>query len=279
MRVGFEEFEEIPDNIKEGLKLMQAVDFPAWKQSLSKTDMKYLPDNDKINLVYIFFEEFEKEYSFILTSNKIKINIVYVNKDRISYKDKLNDIYVQIPECIKNFDEYFFVMKDIDALKNDSSINEVEHYKKAQSINLKRSNSAYKCKKSVYSFLQQTEEVLKVLIDDYNSEKKLLEEVEEQIFFNKEIEGEKKSQGMKIIDSIIRAYLYISAFLYRLEDGGDLGGLSPEFSENEIKIQENIKQQLSETEKIEGSNLPSQEKIEAKSFLEELAEYVTKENR
>jgi hypothetical protein len=58
-----------------------------------------------------------------------------------------------------------------------------------------------------------------VVIGDYNASKRLLQNPEEELFFDKSIDGDKKLHGKKTIEAIVEAFLYASAFCFLLRYG------------------------------------------------------------
>ncbi len=260
---------ELDELTKYGIKLMQAINLNDLKELCSTlVPISACDDNDKVLITYLLLKEFEKEYSFILTSYKIRINQEYIENKRVDYKEILNSIYPKLTPINDNFQEYFETVRALNDIKNDSAMNEIEKYNRTNALEGKRSKIGFEARKNTRKFFEEIKEYLDRFINDYNSEKKLIENPEETLHFDTEIEGVKKVEDKKVIDAIVDADAFITAFIFRLEEGGDLSGISAEIKEIEVpKI----------TEEVPAEETPE----EQKGFLDELSQVIgdTGENK
>ncbi|GEM_PF-4393002 len=215
---------EIDEEIFKGLRLHKMMPIEELRQDLSRTGIKHCKNSDKLAYLFFLVKEFEKEYSFILTSSAIKINPAFTNNKKINYKDKMNMLYSSIRIFNALFEEYFMVMKDWNDINGDQVMGEVERYHRLQGIAKRRKNAAYGARKQVWNFFETLTGYLRIFIKDYNTTKKLIETPDEILRFNVDIEGKKKVHGKTIIEAIRQAYYFCSTVLFRLGDDGDLGG-------------------------------------------------------
>jgi hypothetical protein len=92
--VAEEEGEQLPEQVRKGLAIMNSLDLKKLRSVYDKSGIfKYVRDNDKILLAHILFREFDEEYSFILTTNKIKYNVQFTHSGKVDYRIKLSDLY------------------------------------------------------------------------------------------------------------------------------------------------------------------------------------------
>ena len=72
-----------------------------------KGEFELLNNTDKVLLTYLLFLEFEKEYSFILTTNKIKYNVDFSTNVKIDFRIKMQDIFNSLNKCRDHFRSYY----------------------------------------------------------------------------------------------------------------------------------------------------------------------------
>ena len=71
--------------------------------------------------------------------------------------------------------------------------------------------------------MKTIENTLSIVISDFNSSNRLLQNPDAVLRFDKEIDGEKILNGKKMIEAIIEAFLFASSFAFLL-NFGDLSG-------------------------------------------------------
>lgn len=254
---------EINELLKYGIQLMQSIDFTGIKESDGNAiPLEAQDDNDKVYLSYLLLKEFEKEYSFILTSYKIHIHPEYVDNKKIDYKQNLNALYPKLTPIYEDYQEYFSSVRDIKDIKKDYAMNEIERYNRLNVLDAKKTKHGFEARKDTKEFLGSIKEYLDKFINDYNNDKKLIENPEEPLHFDKNVEGVKKVEDRSVIDAIIDADAYITAFIFRLDEEGDLSGIS-----NEVK-----KIQIPQPG-------PAEEELKQESFLDELAQVMDTEGK
>ncbi|MDD5066872.1 MAG: hypothetical protein PHF84_07470 [bacterium] len=218
-----------------GVKLMHNVDMEKIiLENKEQFKLDRVPREDKIFLTFIFFKEFEKEYSFVLTSYKIIIKPLFEDNKRINYKDKLSALYTPFTNFNELFRDYFDGVHQLEELKADLGVNEITRYNRMTALESKRTKLGYEIKGEALRYFTELKQYLDKFINDYNTDKRIIENPDDELNFNVEVEGIKKVETKKIIDAIIDIDAFTSAMLFRLEEGGDLVGLSSEVKQIQV---------------------------------------------
>lgn len=231
----------ISDVEKEGLELMYRLDNKTLRSLYDKKgEFELLNDTDKVLLSYMLFLEFEKEYSFILTTNKIKYNIDFSTNVKVDYRSKMQDIFNQLKKCQDAFRSYYDTHLEYIQIFNQKPMNNnqyISYSKRLDEILKKKKQVGSMSRMIIKSFMDNLASVLNVLIDDMNSRQKFISNPQDILEFSHEIEGEKKLKNKKIYEAIAIIFSYVSALSYRISSSGDLSG-KLEFEDNEKGIEE-----------------------------------------
>ncbi len=221
-----------------GMLLIKEIDLKKiFEEHKELLPLEYCPLDDKVLHVFAYIKEFEKEYSFILTSYKIIIVPTFENNKRVDYKNKLIDIYTPLNNLNELMKDYFNNMKNIEEIKNDKLMNRFDKYNRITSFEGKRSKQSFELKKIALEYFSELKQYLDKFINDYNNQRDIIENPEDELHFDKEVEGEKKVEGKKIIEAIMDADAFISGLIYRLEEGGDLSGIKTEDIQFEVPLE------------------------------------------
>ena len=226
---------DLDEEIIEGVKIMQEVD----RQKIidgQKDDflLKYCSEDDRILHIFIFLKEFELEYSFILTSHKIDIKPVFDKDKRVDYRAEMNDFYTSLTKIYEGFQGYFEIIKMMDDYNSDELMDEYEKYNRITSAEGKKDKIAIELNKEILKYFIELKQYFNKFIDDYNGIRQIINNPEEELYFDKEVEGDKKIHGLKVIDAVKTINLYISVFIFRLEEGGDLSGIDTVINSVEV---------------------------------------------
>jgi hypothetical protein len=263
--------EKLPENVKKGIELMFQLDLKRLRSEYDKQqNFKNAKENDKVLITYLLFQEFDQEYSFILTTNKIKYRILFSSSGKIDYKTILSDLYNEQRKCIDSFNTYTDKLISYEKARMDKPINNIQYIdysKKLTSLEKEKKSIGKNARMIVKVFMDRITDEFHKLIEDMESEQKIIENPQDELVFNTEIEGNKKLNKLKIYEAINRAYYYASALAYRLGVDGDLSG-ELEFREGEEALsRDDSPEQESSDKKIseKDSSVP-----EDKSVIEEL---------
>lgn len=262
----------ISDAVREGLKLMYGLDNKTLRSIYDKKgEFELLSDSDKILLTFMLYLEFENEYSFILTSNKIKYNVDFSTNIKIDYRIKMQDLFNRYNKCrdtFKNYYETYLEYTKIYNQKPESSNQYIAYSKRVDEIEKKMKQAGAMSRMMIKSFMDNLTSELAILIDDMNSRQRFIANPQDILEFNYEIEGDKKLRNKKIYQAIDVIFHYASALSYRISGEGDLSG--------KLEFQENEKLLEAEDENLSGKNSTDESK-EGKSngsILDELDDII-----
>ena len=226
----------VSDSVKEGLKLMYKLDNKTLRGIYDKKNkFEYLSDSDKILLSYMLFLEFEKEYSFILTTNQIKFNIDFSVDEKKDYKGRLQDLFNRLNKCQEAFGSYYESYTNYIKVYNRKPLNNeqyITYSKRVDELSNKKKQAGSISRMTIRSFMENLASELGGLIEDMNGEQKFISNPQDILEFSYEIEGDKKLKNKKVFEAIEIIHNYASALAYRLSSEGDLSG-KLEFDENE----------------------------------------------
>jgi hypothetical protein len=269
--------ELIPDPVKIGLEIMSKIDFDKSSEVIGKNKIfKTINKKDKIFTANLLFNEFEKEFSFILTTNKIKYNTIFKSSDNLDYKNKFVNIYNEIGKCKNRLLDYANTLAAFDKLKTEKPISGtqfIEYSNRLTALNKEKNQIGNDAKDHIKLFMEKLCRELKTIIDDMDNTRSIVINPEDIITFETAIEGEKILNNKNVCEAINCTYNYAMALIYRLGLGGDLSG-STEFSEgkenvpNAKIIKEN--EQAGKAAPIEEHLLKEKDKTKKKSILNEL---------
>lgn len=212
---------------KWGMKLMSKMPPPELKKKYdAKNEGNLLPLNDKVYLTYLFFSEFDNEYSFVLTTNKIKYNIDYSSGVKIDHKKNLADLYDESRNIIKSFEKYYEAVKELEELKKKKiSSNYVEQSKAEEKYKAKADTEGRNLRGMTRQFMEKVNKYMAEFINDMKGEKKIVANMNDEVKFSSEIEGDKKLNGKKVHECIMHAYSYSLTLKERLTSGDLYGGV------------------------------------------------------
>ena len=241
LEAGQEESEtaDLDPAVEEGLKIMYELDFNALRKKYDKKSVfSILSDSDKVLLSYLLFLEFENEYSFILTTNRIKFKSEYTGSRMEDYKTVIQELYNSMRKPRQAFTLYHEAFIDYNKMRNEKPITSdqyINYSKRVDEFTKKKDLAGSNAKGAIKSFMEKTARELDVLVKDMDYRQMYIANPQDEIEMNPEIEGEKKLHGLKIYEGIQIVRNYAAAFAYRLNPEGDLYG-KQEYSENSSSV-------------------------------------------
>jgi len=225
-----DEIEEahIPEDVRRGLDIMQEIDFTPLKKSYAKDDiMRTVSENDKILQTYLLFLEFDREYSFVLTTYKIKFNPLHDSRGRIDFRTKLTDIYNQMRPCFDALKEYFVALDIYEKARLDRPSSHDQYYKYSKrlaELEQDKKNKARNARTQISNYMGNIADALLTLIQDMNVRNEIIQNPQDMIEFDNSLESDRKLNNKKIFEAVVTTHSYASAFYYRLSPLGDLSG-------------------------------------------------------
>jgi len=230
----------VNDAVREGLKLMYRLDNKTLRSLYDKKgEFERLSDNDKVLLSYMLFLEFEKEYSFLLTSNKIKYNIDFSTNIKIDYRLKIQDLFNRFNKCQDTFRTYYEMFLEYNKVFNQKPMNNnqyIAYSKRLDEIEKKMKQAGSMSRMMIKSYMDNLASELDILIEDMNSRQRFVSNPQDILEFTFEIEGDKKLKDKKVYEALEMIFNYASALSHRISSEGDLSG-KLEFDENEKRIE------------------------------------------
>lgn len=220
-----------------GYRLMRILSYHALRtRHDARGEHKGIPDRDKALISYLFFKEFEEEYSFILTTPQIKVNASYQSGMKIDYRQRMRDIYEESRLVEDLFRKYAHeAAEHVKILKESAAPqNYVEHAKKVNLLEGRRGVSSREARLQIKDFAGKVAGVLKALIQDMRAANQIVANRDEAIRFDIDRDKKKRLNGKPIKDCIMQAYCYSIALADRLESGDLFGGVV-EMSEDEFQ--------------------------------------------
>lgn len=216
----------MPETLRNGMSLMKNyINFSlSLRRYREKKDLRSLfAIRDKVFVLYAIIEFFDQEYSLLFSTNKVIFNVVLESGTRIDMKKELTDIYYTTNGLFEGVNEYLKVIREIRKVETDTYIPSNEKSSRLNQSSIQRSQISRLIRKDTKELFDKFSKGLLYVLNDYQSEKRLIQNPEEILEFNKKLDGERVIQGKKIIDAIREAY-YLSYTIHFLLGEGDLGG-------------------------------------------------------
>jgi hypothetical protein len=198
-----------------------------------RNELIEIPDTDKALLSYLFFREFDYEYSFVLTTKKIIVKPSMSNGNKIDNKQKLLSTYELSRGCMEQFKIYIDVFKEQLANKNNPGSNYIEASKKATTHEQKRGQQSRNVRMAIKEYIEKSYDSFSILIEDMKGKTEIVGNMDEVITFDS-IESKKRLHKKAVKQCIMESYCYSYALSSRLIDGGDLAGGVVELSQEEM---------------------------------------------
>lgn len=257
---------DLPDPyVREGLGLLAALDFPYLRRHDKKRIYEYVDDSDKILICYLIFLEFEYEYSFVMTTNKIKFNVDFTDNVKVDFKMRLQDIFNEMRKCHEAFQAYADSYAAYSKMKVQRPIGSDQYYAYSKRLDdsVKRKDQVGNMARMILrSYMDRLGSELEILITDMDSRQRFIENPQDILDFTVEIEGDKKLHNKKIYEAVKVIYSFVSALVWRLGPEGDLSGKIDNFD-------------VSQSASVTGEAEPRKSsKVEGVSILDELDDII-----
>jgi hypothetical protein len=223
-----EDSESIPEEVKNGLTLMDHADLNALRAELSSDDLlKGISQNDKVLLAYLLFREFDKEYSFIFTTYKMKFSPAHSIRGKSDYRARLSDVYNQMRPCFDSLKEYFVSFDIYEKARKDRPTSHDQYFpytKRLNDLDREKKAKGRAAKNMLQNYMTKIIEETRILLTDMDSKREIVMNPQDALEFDAPVETTLKMNGRKVHEAIRAANEYASAFCFRLSPGGDLYG-------------------------------------------------------
>ena len=209
-----------------GMSLMNMYKLPELRKKCdSENRFSKLILNDKVLLSYLFFIEYDLEYAFVQTTNKITMNVDYSHGVKTDFKRILADLYNESRDITRAFEQYYQSVLELGDLKKSKlSSNYIEQSKletkQEKNVNMEARNT----RGLIQKYMDVVTKHLAQLIADMKTEKKIIANIDDPVKFESNFEGKKRLNGKLVKQCIMEAYCYSLALKERLESGELYGG-------------------------------------------------------
>ncbi len=190
-----------------------------------KDTRAYFPVKDKVFLTYALTDFFDKEFSFLFTSNKATITVTFSDGKRVDMKAELTDIYYRISTLFEKSNEYLKIIKELRKLDEDAYMTIQERSARSNQFSLQRSQLSRTMRKEAKDIFDEFSKKFLALLSDSRRDRKILQNPDSKMEFNKKIDGDRYAHGKTVIEAFQDGYSYASAMTFLLADG-DLSGFS-----------------------------------------------------
>ena len=145
-------------------------------------------EDERIAKIYVIMEEFEKHFSFILTSSKISFNLFFQDGNKFDFKSELANIYMEFNKARDEMDQYLaYRIEQTEAYKLEHQGNQKARILDSLNTKLKKSERiitdtmysvSLKLEKSLENILSHSMEIIKepnkkLKFDNYDGPKRL----------------------------------------------------------------------------------------------------------
>jgi len=219
-----------------GMKLMTRLDLTDLKKKFDPHhQFEHLKYQDKALQAFLFFMEFDKELSFVLTTNKIKLTPDFSTGTKRDYKQILTDLFNGSRNIMHTMEKFSEASKEYHKLDKTPSTggNYVEASKRKEKLKSQVDMEARTLRGMVRSYMDNVAKNMAVLIADMKGERVIVDNMDEELQFSSELEGSKRLNGQPVKQCIMEAYCYSLALAQRLTDGDLFGGIL-EMTEEEM---------------------------------------------
>jgi hypothetical protein len=255
----------------------------ALRVQYDKSDIfSHVKNNDKMLYIYLIFQEFDTEYSFLLTTNKIKFKFDYMGSGYINFKEKFLDLYDNIKNNIDLLKEYaisydiFLKVQSEIPFTNDRYI---AHTKEVSTLEQRRIRAASSAKHSILNYMTEVSNILRPLTDDMKGPGKIIDNPKDIFSFEIAADANKKLNHKTISESVFSAFKFANAFIYKLSNGDLIGELEfkePEKEKLQTENKKNIPQKNSGKDEVTPSKNGPADTVIKESIMDELDKIIDK---
>jgi hypothetical protein len=241
----------MPDEVKKGFELIKLIDLKELKRELITDDLLLsISDNDKIMITYLLFLEFDREYSFVLTTYKIKFTPAYSIRGKSDYRMRLSDFYNKLRPCLDGLKQYFESVDTCEKARADKPTSNDQYFKYAQhltELDRLKKQAGNNARNVIISVMDTLADEFHTLLEDIEFKHEIIQNPQDIIEFDSALERGRKLNGKSVYECIQLANAFVSAFSYKLSPGGDLYGDSEQPVETEKDDQSAITEETLST--------------------------------
>ncbi len=211
--------EILPVEVQNGYDLLSSLPFDVNKFS-KDNPASYFQPNDKIYHLYLILEEFESQYSFVLTSNKIKYVVDYNQGGRLDPKKEFNELYVQVNSVHDTIREYINILKESYEIENQPGVAMMQKHNQLHKLSVRQSKTNMNIRVKLLEIIKK---INRVITEVYEKIDRVVQNSDDNLSFDNSLEGRKKLDGKTPEECIRITMEIIKALEYKL-DKGELSG-------------------------------------------------------
>jgi len=216
---------DLPEPVQAGFAIMRKLDFSDERKIAGQEmALALMGEDSKMFCTQILFEILDREYSFVLTSNKIKIALDYQGGERKDIRKSLGDAYFALDETRNNIKEYNHIITERQSVENSPQLTPLQKSQTIHRLDRDRSKLDNQIRNRFGLMLGDIESALGMLIDDTKGANHLLQNPEEILHFVLSGDKKRRLEGCSVIEAITETFVFVSALRFRLREG-DLAGL------------------------------------------------------
>ncbi|MCX7881615.1 MAG: hypothetical protein N2314_00110 [Brevinematales bacterium] len=222
--------EGLPEPVRMGIRIIrESINFSDIMENYKtmRDPRAQLPIHDKAFLAVLLVEFFDKNFSFLFISGQIQFNIFFDAGSRRDYRGVFKDLYFHIDDIYKAMNEYVKNYLELQKLDTTLPGTSKERYIKQQQLELARSQTSRQIRNKVQSLMHDFSLNLKIVLEDYEKDRKILHNPDEILTLDNRIFGKKVSTKTSIISLFSQAYYVASAIDFLIAEG-EIGGYSLE---------------------------------------------------
>ncbi len=211
----------LPDDVQNGYDLLARLPFDVNKFP-KDSPPSYFEPNDKIYHVFLILEEFESQYSFVLTSNKIRYSVDYNQGggSRLDPKKEFNEIYVKINTIHDAIREYLNILKESYEIENQHGVSMMQKHNQLHTLSIRQSKTNMNIRIKLLEIVKKLSAVISQVYDKVD---RVVQNQDEKLNFDNSLEGKKRIDGKTPVEAIRFTMEVIKALEYKL-DKGELSG-------------------------------------------------------
>lgn len=212
------EKESVPKFLQKGLAVIDSIVAKVSEFVENNKSAENFEPEEKMLEFYVIFHEFDKQYSFILTTSQIKYNTQLHEGTRIDIRSDLENLYIKFNEILSRTNDYTKLVGEMRRIRDQKEDTPL-YNQEISNINLKRTKTYNDIKARATFFFKKLSIILQQVLKDFKDERKLLKNPEDKLFFEIDEGYKRKLAGITIINAISYTFSFASAFHFYLSKG------------------------------------------------------------
>lgn len=208
----------LPDQVKEGMQIIERIDFDNFGNG-KDSPYYYYDKKDKVYRIAAILDFFEREYSFLLTGNKVTYYMEHHEGKKFDPKKELNDEYMELNNVMDNIREYSQQIKEISNTEENVNIPTMQKHNLIHKASIQKSKISMSLRAKLANTIFKIYTTLEKIRTNYTT---FLADPSKKLYFS-DMDKNKKLEGKTTQEAIDEFYQFIAAFHYILTKG-QMGG-------------------------------------------------------